>query len=143
MPRRPIAAASLALTLLAACGGKEQPGPPPAVTCWNATDVNSGVLTVGAQATCGTASGYPGNSYTFVSGPASATYSVTLWTTNGDADLHVYAGPTLVGSSINTPPIWVDKVTFRAAASTTYTVLVEDANYYGVSSSYAVQVTSP
>ncbi len=143
MPRRIRVAAPLALALLGACGDSQQTAPPPVVSC--GTTADAGTLAVGAPPTCGTVTGLGTNTYSFTSG-AAGTYSVTLWTTHGDADLYVYAQPggALVGSSINVPPIWVDAVVFQAAASTLYTVAAEDANYYDFTgSTYAVQVTSP
>jgi len=139
MPRRAFFAAPLVLALLAACGGADQPAPPPVVTC--GTTANSGTLGVGDQPTCGTATFPTVNSYSFSTGSA-AIYSVTVWTTSGDADFCV-TGPAFYQCSSNTPPSWVDRVSFTGAASTAYTVDVENWAFNASYSTYAIQVTSP
>ena len=139
--RRARLAVPLVLALLAGCGGSDEP-PPVVVTCGSTASSGPLAVTPPAGYTCGTATWPTNNVYTFTAA-ANAQHTVTLATTAGDADLWVWVqGGSLVGSSINVPPL-VDAVTFMAASGTTYEVEVEDASFTSSSSTYGVMVTSP
>lgn len=123
------------MTLLSACGGGGEEGPP-GVAC---SPSASTTLVVNATPTCGSLADVTFTHYWFTAN-ATGTYTVTLWTTSGDADLDVLTGS---GSyhSWRSPPEWVDAVSFPITwAPTTPQITV---NAPGAASTYAIQVTGP
>jgi hypothetical protein len=95
-----------------------------------------------AAYTCGTATSPTTNVYNFTAA-TSATHTVTLVTTYGDADLcvRVQAG-SLIDCSLNFPPA-ADAIAFTASTGTVYEVEVDDSSFNTAYSTYGVRVTSP
>jgi hypothetical protein len=127
----------VALVLACSGGGSDDPPGPPQVAC--GSTATAGPLAVNAAPTCGSVT-YPGyHRYTFTA-PTAGRYTVTLWTTSGDVDLFV----SVLGlnySSLNSPPEWVDSVSFDVGFAGVIPEMV--VNAFDANSTYAIQVTRP
>jgi hypothetical protein len=130
-------AVPLVLALVSGCSsGSDGPSGPPSVPCSPAT---SRTLVVNAPPTCGSLPAVEYTTYWFTAN-ATGTYTVTLWTMSGDADLDVGTGSASY-HSWKSPPQWVDSVTFPITwAPLTPQITV---NAPRAASTYAIQVTGP